>query len=368
MINKIKVEKFLNKYDITYSVDSGKNLTDILRRCKASIEEIEIKEDADVGCASYGGSYTFDQLDKKYNLNYPFFDAMYIDFKNDDTRFAYYGYQNELSIKTRDPNFDLEAFVVEKSKQLKVLGSVSPYCKDEMNCSGYLIDSGKGKILLDCGFGSSGNMSFPEDIRDLNIMISHYHKDHYADLFAILYAGLCHKSLGEEVSINIYIPETCDENTVYDYELIKNNHDGAFKLHTYNEGSRLNICGYSISFKKTVHSIENFSVCVENNNTKLVYSGDMGYYNIEEYSKFCRNADVFICESTFLSTDSNKSRYHLDAKEAAMIAKAANVRKLLLTHTWPEHEKDLYLKEARSVYDKVYMAHENDVIKIETAR
>jgi ribonuclease BN (tRNA processing enzyme) len=368
MINKIKVEKFLNKYDITYSVDSGKNLTDILRRCKASIEEIEIEEDADVGCASYGGSYTFDQLDEKYNLNYPYFDAMYIDFKNDDTRFVYYGYQNELSIKTRDPNFDLEAFVAEKSKQLKVLGSVSPYCKDEMNCPGYLIDSGKGKILLDCGFGSSGNMSFPEDIRDLNIIISHYHKDHYADLFAILYAGLCHKSLGEEVSINIYIPETCDENTVYDYELIKNNHDGAFKLHTYNEGSRLNICGCSISFKKTVHSIENFSVCVENNNTKLVYSGDMGYYNIEEYSKFCRNADVFICESTFLSTDSNKSRYHLDAKEAAMIAKAANVRKLLLTHTWPEHEKDLYLKEARSVYDKVYMAHENDVIKIETAR
>ena len=64
MINKIEVEKFRDKYDITYSVDSGKNLTDILRRCKNSIEEIRIKEDADVGLASYGGSYTFDQLDK----------------------------------------------------------------------------------------------------------------------------------------------------------------------------------------------------------------------------------------------------------------------------------------------------------------
>lgn len=100
--------------------------------------------------------------------------------------------------------------------KLKVLGSISPYCKDQLNCPGYLIDSGKGKILLDCGSGSSGNMSFPEDIHNLNIIISHYHKDHYADLFAILYAGLCHKSLGEDVSINVYVPETSDKDTIYD--------------------------------------------------------------------------------------------------------------------------------------------------------
>ena len=151
-------------------------------------------------------------------------------------------------------------------------------------------------------------------------------------------------------------------------EAIKNNHDGIFNLYTYNEETKLNICGYKISFIKTFHSIENFSVCIEDNNTKLVYSGDMGYYNIDEYSKFCKNADMFICESTFLSTDSNKSKYHLDAKEAATIAKISNVKKLLLTHTWPEYEKDLYLKEASTIYDKVYMAHENDVYVIENAQ
>jgi ribonuclease BN (tRNA processing enzyme) len=252
--------------------------------------------------------------------------------------------------------------------KLKVLGSVSPYCKNEFNCPGYLIENSEGKILLDCGFGSSGNMNFPEDIHNLNIIISHYHKDHYTDLFAILYASLCYKNLGEEVSINIYIPETNDKNTIYDYELIKNNHDGIFNLYTYNEETKLYICGHKISFIKTFHSIENFSVCIEDNKTKLVYSGDMGYNNIDEYSKFCKNADLFICESTFLSTDSNKSKYHLDAKEAATIAKTSNVKKLLLTHTWPEYEKNLYLKEASTIFDKVYMAHENDVIELENAQ
>ena len=53
MINKIEVgEYFDNKYEVTYSVDSDRSLTDILRRCKNSIEEIRIKEDADVGLAS----------------------------------------------------------------------------------------------------------------------------------------------------------------------------------------------------------------------------------------------------------------------------------------------------------------------------
>lgn len=116
MINKIRVRKDSDECAIIYSVDSGKELADILRRCKNSIEEIRIKEDADVGLASYGGSYTFDQLDKEYNLNYLNFDVMYVDFKNDDTRFTYYGYQNELSVITRDPDFDLEAFAAEKSK------------------------------------------------------------------------------------------------------------------------------------------------------------------------------------------------------------------------------------------------------------
>ena len=117
MINKIRVRKDSDGCAIIYSVDSEKELADILRRCKNSIKKITIKEDADVGLASYGGSYTFDQLDKEYDLNYLFFDMMYIHFKNDDTWFVYYGYQHKLRVITRDPDFDLEAFAAEKSKQ-----------------------------------------------------------------------------------------------------------------------------------------------------------------------------------------------------------------------------------------------------------
>ena len=116
MINKIKIEKSFDKYCVKYSADSDINLTDILRSCKNSISHISIYEDADVGLSSYGGSYTFDELDEKFDLNYLLFDDMYVFFENDDTCFRYKGFENELEIITQNPNFDLETFVAEKSK------------------------------------------------------------------------------------------------------------------------------------------------------------------------------------------------------------------------------------------------------------
>ena len=116
MINKIEVRESFDRYSITYSVDGDISFTDILRSCKNSIRSIWIKEDADIGLSSYGGSYTFDELDKKFDLNYLFFDEMYVFFKNDDTCFRYKGFEVELKVTTQDPNFDLEAFAAEKSK------------------------------------------------------------------------------------------------------------------------------------------------------------------------------------------------------------------------------------------------------------
>ena len=52
MINKIEVGKYVHdEYKVTYSVDSYRSLTDILRRGKNSDEEIGTHAFADVGLA-----------------------------------------------------------------------------------------------------------------------------------------------------------------------------------------------------------------------------------------------------------------------------------------------------------------------------
>ena len=54
--------------------------------------------------------------------------------------------------------------------EIKVLGTVSPYCKDDKNCPGYLVTNDQTKILLDCGNGITRNLKLPDDLENLNII------------------------------------------------------------------------------------------------------------------------------------------------------------------------------------------------------
>lgn len=95
---------------------------------------------------------------------------------------------------------------------------------------------------------------------------------------------------------------------------------------------------------------------MDTNVGSIVYSGDTGYS--EKLKKFAQNCDIFICESTFLKGQIRLENTHLYAHEAAMIAKEANVKQLILTHFWPELDKNLYLKEAKEIFENTEVAEE----------
>ena len=88
------------------------------------------------------------------------------------------------------------------------LGTVSPYPKGNMNCPGYLVEYNNKKTLLDCGNGITRLLRFPEDLQDLSIIITHYHKDHLGDIGAIQYASYVYHNLGMlNEKIKIYLPK-----------------------------------------------------------------------------------------------------------------------------------------------------------------
>jgi hypothetical protein len=118
MLSKIGTEISFDKYVTEYNVNDSKSFFDILRIHKDYISHITIYEDADVSLSSYGGSYTFDKLDEKFDLNYPYFDDMYIFFKDDDTCFRYKGFEDKLEVITQNPNFDLDTFLSEKKSMM----------------------------------------------------------------------------------------------------------------------------------------------------------------------------------------------------------------------------------------------------------
>lgn len=245
--------------------------------------------------------------------------------------------------------------------EVKILGTVSPYCKGIHNCPGYLVSSNNNKILLDCGNGITSLINMEEDLKNLTIIISHLHKDHYGELLAIGYASYVYKKLGYITKrIHVYIPT----DHTFDYLYLNNFGDEHFlEFIYYDETTKLNINDIKISFSLNPHQVKAYSVKLEKDNKSLVYSGDTGYKN-NSLKNFAKGANLFICESTFLKEQVKELDYHLYAYEAALIAKNAGVYKLLLTHFWPEIDKQNYVNEASSIFSNVEAAEENKIYKL----
>ena len=74
-----------------------------------------------------------------------------------------------------------------------------------------------------------------------------------------------------------------------------------------------------------------------------------------------RRAKLFLCESTYLEThrDLAEKHYHLTAKQAAEIAKAAGAEKLVLTHFSARYQDaEVFAREAKSVFPNAFAAED----------
>ena len=54
----------------------------------------------------------------------------------------------------------------------------------------------------------------------------------------------------------------------------------------------------------------------------------------------------------------------MTARQAATIAKEANVKGLILTHFWPEEPTEKYVEEAKEVFPKTVAAQEGMIIDL----
>lgn len=260
--------------------------------------------------------------------------------------------------------------------EIKVLGTVSPWPKDDMNCPGFLVTEGDNRILLDCGNGSTSLLDKYKELRNLTVIISHYHPDHYGDIFVLGNATYVQHKLGyldkrvkvllpteiEEIKGNSKSKTTYGEN-IEDYSFIKNTkHEHFFDFKTYAKKSSFKIGGINITFYKTIHALNAHAIKLESENGTLVYSSDTDYD--EGLANFAKNADIFICESSFLKGQEKGISHHLYAHEAGKLASIANVNDLYLYHTYTELEKEAYLKEAIKEFPNTHILHEKDVLSL----
>jgi ribonuclease Z len=83
--------------------------------------------------------------------------------------------------------------------------------------------------------------------------------------------------------------------------------------------------------------------------------------------ELARNADLLVCESTYLSSEAElaASYAHLTAEQAARIAMEAGARRLVLTHFSQRHEDEqAFAHEARRFFIDVHAARDLDRVPV----
>ena len=243
------------------------------------------------------------------------------------------------------------------------LGTVSPYCKGDNNCPGILVKYNDKRILLDCGNGITRLMNFPNDLENLNVFISHYHDDHFGDIGCVQYASYVYHNLGLlDKKVNVYLPK--DDFRFCKDKIISNSESYCNYFDICDDVEYL-VDDLSITFRDNKsHTINSYMIKLENENIKIVYTSDIGNTNIDDIVDFCRDSQLIICESSFIIELKSMCNTYLSAIDAGWIARLSNCDKLLLTHFWPEVEKNLYLNEALKEFNNVDICKEGKKVLV----
>lgn len=235
--------------------------------------------------------------------------------------------------------------------RLTVLGVCGGYPAPGRACSGYLVESGSGGVLLDCGSGVLANLGRYYDFRTLEaVVLSHLHGDHLSDLLVLRYA--VQRALAEGTRTRplvVYAPPLPEE----DFHLLR--YKQVLDPRPLDPQEKLELAGLVFSFLPVPHPILTYAVKAEGRGKKLVYTGDTGWH--EPLVDFARAADLLLCEATF-PENHPPSPGHLTGRQAGELAKQAGVRRLLLTHLWPTADWGRVLEEALAVAGGVILAVE----------
>ena len=242
--------------------------------------------------------------------------------------------------------------------RLTVLGGSAAGPNAGQGCSGYLVEAGDTRVVLDLGPGTLPELRRHTDFRTLaGIVISHLHLDHVLDLLALRFA-LAYNPRPAPSLVPLWLPPGGMEFLLRAAQAFAESDDSeqyfssVFRCAEYDPGQTLIVRDARLSFAPTVHFVPCWAVRLEERHggRALAYTADTG--PAADLVDFVSAADVLVAEANFLEPAEQppEARGHLTPVEAADLARRAQVSTLVLTHLWQENGFDRYREQAASVF------------------
>lgn len=237
------------------------------------------------------------------------------------------------------------------------------------SCS-VLMETGGAKLLFDCGPGTMRRLlEVGTKIFDISfIFFSHLHPDHTGELVSFLFATKYPEIERRQKPLTIVAGSGFSEF----YTRLKNVYGEWIELKPEllnivemdNKGKdSIDFGDFTVKSIPVEHSDESIAYRTTGSDGKsVVYSGDTDFS--DNLVTLAKNADILICESAL--PDELKVAGHLTPSLAGLIARQANVKKLVLTHFYPECDQVDIEKQCRKTWRGPLVLAE-DLIKIELA-
>lgn len=247
--------------------------------------------------------------------------------------------------------------------RLQILGSGTAIPHPERGASGYALVADDGSAcLLECGPGSTrrwpaAGIDF-EAVRAL--LVTHHHVDHVCDLPAVLFGRMV---AGTQTPMTLAGPighaaHMSGLQRLFEPWL----DDPRVSVRELDDGDRLEIDPFEIQVRHVLHIEHALGCRVSADGVTVAFSGDSG--PCDALVDICRGAEVALLECSYPSE--RVTRSHLNAATAAEVAEAAGVRRLVLTHFYPQCDEVDIEAEVRAAgfTGELHLARDGDRIDV----
>jgi ribonuclease BN (tRNA processing enzyme) len=254
---------------------------------------------------------------------------------------------------------------------ITILGSGTCVPSLQRGSCSVLMQIGATHLLFDSGPGTMRRLlEAGTTIFDLDYLCySHFHPDHSAELVPLIFATKYPDGNRRQSPLTITAGRGLTDffaglQAVYGswIELAP----GLLKFLEFDNGTRdsKKFSGFSIDTVPVDHNPESVAYRITSaDGSSVVYSGDTDFS--ENLIDLAKDADLLICESAM--PDSLQVKGHLTPSMAGEVASRAGVRKLVLTHFYPDCEHVDIRQQCRQTYSGPLVLAE-DLMEIKVIR
>ncbi len=251
--------------------------------------------------------------------------------------------------------------------KLTILGSGTAVPNGERNSSGYFVETPNVKMMLDCGAGTLHALAkYGVDWQGLtHLFISHFHLDHIGELASLLFAFRYALTEERQTALTLLAPSGIEKilaglKAAFGEKILTLKFPFRVQIVEPDQPLAINDrC--QLYFAKTPHTDESLALKLIDGHQSIAYTGDTAFS--ANLVQFFHSTDLLISDCSFL--EPQEAARHLSIAEAARLAEAAKVKRLLATHFYFSLPEDALIEKLRARYSgEIAIASDGMVIEI----